>query len=85
MTAPPLYKLAQDLRQVQITANISEADIGGVESEQLIKFSVDALNGRTFEGKVREIRNNSTTANNVVPYSTVITVENSDLKLRPGI
>ena len=85
MTAPTLYKLAQDLRQMQITANISEADIGGVAAGQTVKFSVDAFTGRTFEGKVREIRNNSTTANNVVTYPTIITVDNSDLKLRPGM
>jgi HlyD family secretion protein len=85
MTAPTLYKLAQDLRQMQITANISEADIGGVAAGQAVKFSVDAFNGRTFEGKVREIRNNSTTANNVVSYPTIITVDNSDLRLRPGM
>jgi HlyD family secretion protein len=85
MTAPTLYKLAQDLRQMQITANISEADIGGVAAEQIVKFSVDAFSGRTFEGKVREVRNNSTTANNVVTYPTIITVDNSDLKLRPGM
>jgi len=85
MTAPTLYKLAQDLRQMQITANISEADIGGVAAGQIVKFSVDAFNGRTFEGKVREVRNNSTTANNVVTYPTIITVDNTDLKLRPGM
>ena len=85
MTAPTLYKLAQDLRQMQITANISEADIGGVAAGQIVKFSVDAFSGRTFEGKVREVRNNSTTANNVVTYPTIITVDNTDLKLRPGM
>ncbi|MFT3783321.1 MAG: efflux RND transporter periplasmic adaptor subunit [Nibricoccus sp.] len=85
MTAPTLYKLAQDLRQMQITANISEADIGGVAAGQSVQFSVDAFSGRTFEGKVREVRNNSTTTNNVVSYPTIITVDNSDLKLRPGM
>ncbi len=85
MTAPTLYKLAQDLRQMQITANISEADIGGVAAGQSVKFTVDAFTGRTFEGIVREVRNNSTTANNVVTYPTIITVDNSDLKLRPGM
>lgn len=85
MTAPTLYKLAQDLRQMQITANISEADIGGVAASQAVQFTVDAFGGRTFEGKVREIRNNSTTTNNVVSYPTIITVDNSDLKLRPGM
>lgn len=85
MTAPTLYKLAQDLRQMQITASISEADIGGVAAGQAVQFSVDAFSGRTFEGKVREVRNNSTTTNNVVSYPTIITVDNSDLKLRPGM
>lgn len=85
MTAPTLYKLAQDLRRMQITANISEADIGGVAAGQTVQFTVDAFSGRTFEGKVREVRNNSTTTNNVVSYPTIITVENSDLKLRPGM
>lgn len=85
MTAPTLYKLAQDLRQMQITANISEADIGGVAAGQAVQFAVDAFSGRTFEGKVREVRNNSTTTNNVVSYPTIITVANSDLKLRPGM
>lgn len=85
MTAPTLYKLAQDLRQMQITASISEADIGGVSSGQAVQFSVDAFSGRTFEGKVREVRNNSTTTNNVVSYPTIITVDNADLKLRPGM
>lgn len=85
MTAPTLYKLAQDLRQMQITANISEADIGEVTADQTVQFTVDAFSGRTFEGKVREVRNNSTTTNNVVSYPTIITVDNSDLKLRPGM
>jgi len=85
MTAPTLYKLAQDLREMQISANISEADIGGVAPSQTVTFSVDAFNSRTFEGKVREVRNNSTTTNNVVTYPTIITVDNSDLKLRPGM
>lgn len=85
MTAPTLYKLAQDLRQMQITANISEADIGGVESGQPVVFTVDAFPSRTFKGTVREVRNNSTTSNNVVTYPTIITVDNADMKLRPGM
>ena len=84
-SAPTLFTLAQDLRQMQITANISEADIGGVEAGQTVSFTVDAFTGRAFQGKVREVRNNSTTSNNVVTYPTIITADNEDLKLRPGM
>jgi HlyD family secretion protein len=81
--APTLFKLARDLREMQITANISEADIGGVAPGQAVAFSVDAFPGETFAGKVREVRNNTTITNNIVTYPTIITVENPDLKLRP--
>lgn len=84
-SAPTLFTLAQDLRQMQITANISEADIGGVASGQAVTFTVDAFPGVKFRGTVREVRNNSTTSNNVVTYPTIVTVDNSDLKLRPGM
>lgn len=83
--APTLFILAQDLRQMQVTANVSEADIGGVVAGQPVSFTVDAFPGQTFVGKVREVRNNSTITNNVVTYSTIITVDNPELKLRPGM
>lgn len=84
-SAPKLFVVAKDLREMQITASVSEADIGGVEAEQSVTFTVDAFPGRTFTGKVREVRNNPTTTNNVVNYSTIIDVTNPDLKLRPGM
>jgi len=55
--APKLFKLAHDLREMQITANVSEADIGGVRPGQRVEFTVDAYPGQTFRGKVREVRN----------------------------
>lgn len=83
--APTLFVLAQDLRQMQITANVSEADIGGVAAEKPVTFTVDAFPGENFSGRVRQVRNNTTTTNNVVTYPTIITVDNPDLKLRPGM
>jgi HlyD family secretion protein len=80
-----LFTIARDLRQMEIEAAISEADIGGVEAGQAVTFTVDAFPGRSFQGKVRQIRNNSTIQNNVVTYPTIISVENADLKLRPGM
>jgi HlyD family secretion protein len=83
--APTLFRLAQDLRAMQITANVSEADIGGVAAGGRVAFTVDAFPGETFSGMVRQVRNNTTTSNNVVTYPTIITVANPDLKLRPGM
>ncbi|MDP3207964.1 MAG: efflux RND transporter periplasmic adaptor subunit, partial [Rhodoglobus sp.] len=83
--APTLFVLAQDLRQMQITANVSEADIGGVAPDKPVTFTVDAFPGETFTGQVRQVRNNTTTTNNVVTYPTIVTVDNPDLKLRPGM
>jgi HlyD family secretion protein len=84
-SAPTLFVLAQDLRQMQVTANVSEADIGGVAPKEAVSFTVDAFPGRAFAGEVRQVRNNSTITNNVVTYSTIIAVDNSELKLRPGM
>lgn len=84
-SAPTLFQLARDLREMQITANVSEGDIGGVEAGQSVAFTVDTFSGRTFAGTVLEVRNNTTITNNVVTYPTIIAVENPDLKLRPGM
>ena len=80
-----LFTIARDLSQMQIEASISEADIGNVEAGQSVTFTVDAFPGRSFKGKVRQVRNNSTVANNVVTYPTIISADNADLKLRPGM
>ena len=85
MSAPTLFIIANDLAQMQIDANVSEADIGSVDEGQNVTFTVDAFPDRKFNGKVRQIRNSPTTVQNVVTYDTVIDVNNPDLKLRPGM
>lgn len=84
-SAPELFNIAQDLREMQIAANVSEADIGNVEAGQAVTFTVDAFSGRTFQAEVKQVRKNSTTTSNVVTYTTIISVANPDLKLLPGM
>lgn len=84
-SAPELFKIAQDLRQMQISASVSEADIGNVAPDQPVTFTVDAFPGRTFSARVKQVRKNATTTSNVVTYTTIIAVDNSDLKLLPGM
>jgi len=84
-SAPVLFVIANELRRMQIDAMVSEADIGGVEVEQPVTFTVDAFPARTFHGKVIQIRNSPATNQNVVTYDTVVAVENEDLKLKPGM
>jgi HlyD family secretion protein len=85
LSAPTLFVIANDLTKMQIEANVAEADIGLVENGQDADFTVDAFPGRTFHGKVRQIRNAPKTDQNVVTYSTIIEVRNPDLKLKPGM
>jgi len=85
LSAPTLFIIANDLAQMQIDANVSEADIGNIEEGQNVAFTVDAFPDRKFNGKVRQIRNSPTTVQNVVTYDVVIDVNNPDLKLRPGM
>ncbi|MGA2240760.1 MAG: efflux RND transporter periplasmic adaptor subunit [Verrucomicrobiota bacterium] len=85
LSAPTLFVIANDLTQMQIDANVSEADIGNIEEGQPVTFTVDAFPDRKFNGRVMQIRNSPTTVQNVVTYDTVIEVSNPDLKLRPGM
>ena len=85
MTAPVLFTIANDLAKMQIEANVSEADIGGVQIGQTATFLVDAFPGRIFEGKVHLVRYAPVTVENVVTYVTVIDVANPKLELRPGM
>jgi HlyD family secretion protein len=85
LSAPILFQIANDLAQMQIDALVSEADIGGISSNQPVNFSVDAFPSRIFHGVVTQIRNAPQTNQNVITYDTVINVENGDLKLRPGM
>jgi HlyD family secretion protein len=85
LSAPTLYIIANDLKQMQIDAVVSEADIGGVETNQNVNFLVDAFPYRTFHGAVMQVRNSPITNQNVISYDTVIGVENKDQKLKPGM
>jgi HlyD family secretion protein len=85
MNAPVLFQVANDLSNMQIDANVSEADVGTVEQGQKVTFTVDAYPSRTFAGRVTQIRNAPVTVQNVVTYDTVIGVTNSDFKLKPGM
>jgi len=85
LNAPTLFTIAQDLRQMRIEAAVSEADVGGVEEGQPVKFSVDAFPNRQFTGHVTQVRYEATVSQNVVHYTTIVEVNNDDLKLRPGM
>ena len=82
---PDLFEIAQDLTKMQIETSVSEADIGVVQEGQHVTFTVDAYPTETFEGIVRQIRLSPTTTSNVVVYTVVINVDNSNLRLMPGM
>ena len=84
-SAPILFVLVNDLRQMQIQAAVSEADISNIRVGQPVNFTVDAYPGQPFRGEVRQIRNAPTREQNVVSYTTVIDVRNDDLRLKPGM
>jgi HlyD family secretion protein len=85
LQAPVIFTIANDLTKMQIDANVAEADVGVVEKDQSVDFTVDAFPNRTFHGKVVQVRNAPITVQNVVTYDTVIGVSNPDLKLKPGM
>jgi HlyD family secretion protein len=85
LSAPTLFVIANDLTKMEIDANVSEADVGGVEVDQNVSFTVDAFPTRTFVGKVVQVRNAPTNYQNVVTYDCVIGVDNHDMKLKPGM
>jgi len=82
---PTLFTIAQDLTKMQIDTSVDEADIGRVSAGQNVTFNVDAYPESTFSGKVSVVRNAPITVSNVVTYNAVITVDNTDLKLKPGM
>ena len=82
---PDLFEIAEDLSKMQIETSVSEADIGVIAEGQPVTFTVDAYPTQTFEGVVRQIRLSPTTTSNVVVYTVVIDVDNSDLRLMPGM
>lgn len=84
-STPTLFTIAQDLTQMQVVANVDEADIGEVREGQRVSFNVDAFPNDTFEGEVTQVRQEATTTSNVVTYEVVINAPNPDLKLKPGL
>lgn len=82
---PTLFTIANDLMQMQVIADVDEADIGQVADGQRVEFTVDAYPDDTFEGEVEQIRLQATTSTSVVTYEVVITAYNPDLKLKPGL
>lgn len=82
---PDLFEIAEDLTKMQIETSVSEADIGVIKEGQTVSFSVDAYPTETFQGIVRQIRLSPTTTSNVVVYTVVINVDNTDLRLMPGM
>ncbi len=85
LSSPTLFEIANDLTKMQIDASVSEADIGNVAEKQQVNFSVDAYPNRQFRGTVFQIRNAPNTQQNVVIYDVMISVDNSDLRLKPGM
>lgn len=82
---PDLFEIAEDLTRMQIETSVSEADIGVIKEGQAVTFTVDAYPTQTFDGVVRQIRLSPTTTSNVVVYTVVIDVDNTDLRLMPGM
>ncbi len=84
-STPTLFTIAKDLTNMQVVADVDEADIGNVKVGERVTFTVDAYPDNTFSGTVKQVRQEATTTNNVVTYSVVITAPNADLKLKPGL
>ena len=82
---PELFTIAKDLTNMQVVANVDEADIGNVKEGDRVTFTVYAYPDDTFEGTVKQVRLEATTTNNVVTYEVVISAPNADLKLKPGL
>src|ERR1051326_855805 len=85
LSAPTLFTIANDLTQMQVIANIDQADIGLVEQAKSVKFSVDAFPGKDFDGKIEQMRLNPVNVQNVVTYNVVIDVNNPEQILKPGM
>lgn len=85
MQAPTLFSIAEDLRKMEINTSVAESDVGAIRQGMDVEFSVDAYPNITFQGVVKEVRYSPTTSQNVVTYNAVVSVENPDLKLLPGM
>ena len=84
-STPELFTIAQDLTNMQVVADVDEADIGNVKVGERVSFTVDAYPDDTFTGQVKQVRQEATTTNNVVTYEVLISAPNVDMKLKPGL
>ncbi len=82
---PTLFLIATDLTKMQVDTNVSESDIGGIKDGNKAYFTVDAFPNRNFQGKVSQVRQSPQTLQNVVTYDVVVSVDNDDLALKPGM
>jgi len=82
---PTLFQIARDLAQMQIETSIAEADIGGIREGLPARFRVDAFPGQFFKGVVRQVRLNPTIQSNVVSYTVIVSADNPEGKLKPGM
>jgi HlyD family secretion protein len=85
LQSPTLFTIAEDLRKMQVDTAVSEADVGKLRANVSATFTVDAYPNETFRGTIRQIRDAPQTVQNVVTYDAVVNVDNSDLKLKPGM
>lgn len=85
LQAPVLFKIAEDLSRMEIVLSVDESDIGQVRQGQAVSFTVDAFPDRRFRGEVRQVRLSATNTNNVITYPVVVSVDNADQALLPGL
>ncbi len=85
LQAPELFKIAQDLRRIQIEAQVNEADVGAINEGNPVEFTVDAYPEERFEGRVTQVRLAATELQNVVTYTVIIEAANDDRRLYPGM
>jgi HlyD family secretion protein len=85
LSAPTLFTIAEDLKQMEVHTNVAESDVGQLKPDVKVNFTVDAYPNERFRGVVQQIRNAPTTVSSVVTYDAVVRVVNDELKLRPGM
>jgi HlyD family secretion protein len=85
MSAPTLFSIATDLSEMQVKASVDEADIGSISEDAKVTFAVDSYPNTIFNGKIAEIRLNPQTVQNVVTYSVILSIQNKELRLKPGM
>lgn len=85
LQAPKLFTIAEDLRKMEVHTNVAESDVGRLKPNMVAEFTVDAFPQERFRGAVKEVRYSPQTVQNVVTYDAVVSIENEELKLRPGM